>query len=300
VKVIIAGASGFLGRALERELIGHGYAVSTLVRHQPAGPTELEWHPDRHQLEPAALAGADAVIGLSGAGIGDRRWTPEYKRVLRDSRVDTTATIANTLAGMAESTRPGVFLNASAIGYYGERGDQVLPETATRGTGFLADMVAEWEAATRPAADAGVRVVRLRSGLPLAASGGLLKRMVPFFKAGIGGRLGSGRQYQSWISLADEVGAIRHILTTDEISGPVNVTGPGPVRNAEFSKALGAALHRPALFPAPAFGIRIVIGELADEGALASQRAVPEVLLSSGYQFQHADLASALGWAVVN
>jgi uncharacterized protein (TIGR01777 family) len=300
VKVIIAGASGFLGHALQRELIGHGHVVSTLVRRAPASATEIEWHPERHELDPAALANAGAVVCLSGAGIEAKRWNPEYKRLLRDSRVEATRTIANALTALDESVRPPTFLSASATGFYGERGDQPLPETATAGTGFLADLVVDWEAATQPAVDSGVRVATLRTGLVLAASGGLLARLIPIFKLGIGGKLGSGKQYQPWISLADEVAAIRHVLTTDSISGPVNLAGPAPVRNVELSKAIGRVLHRPSVLPAPAFGIRLVIGELADEGALASQRVIPEVLLTSGYEFRHPDLGAALTWAVAN
>ena len=230
------------------------------------------------------LRGFGAVIGLSGAGISDQRWTAQYKRELLDSRLQPTSTLASALAGLPADQRPGTFISASAIGYYGERGDQPLPESATAGTGFLADLVVQWEAAAQAAADAGVRVVTLRTGLVLSASGGLLARLVPLFKLGIGGKLGSGQQYQSWISLADEVGAIRHLLGAEQVAGPVNLTGPEPVRNAEFSAELGKVLHRPAWLPAPAFGIRLVLGEFADEGALASQRVIPEQLLGSGYR----------------
>jgi hypothetical protein len=223
-----------------------------------------------------------------------------YKKLLLDSRIQPTATIATTLAGLPDDQRPATFLSASAIGFYGERGDQPLPEGATKGTGFLADLVSEWETATAPAVAAGVRVATLRTGLVLAGSGGLLKRLVPLFKLGIGGRLGSGRQYQAWITLADEIAAIRFVLDNDSLAGPVNLAGPDPVRNDEFSKVLGQVLHRPALFPTPAFGIRLVLGEFADEGALASQRVIPEALLAAGYEFQHSDLRTALEWAVRN
>lgn len=300
MKVLIAGGSGFLGQALGKELIAHRHLVHTLVRRAPRSGTELEWHPERGELDPDALRGFGAVIGLSGAGIGDRRWTAAYQRELLDSRLQPTGTLATALAALPAEQRPATFLNASAIGYYGERGDQPLPESAAAGTGFLADLVTRWEAATQPAADAGVRVVTLRTGLVLSASGGLLKRLVPLFKLGLGGRLGSGQQYQSWISLADEVAAIRFLLESDQLSGPVNVAGPEPVRNAEFSAELGRALHRPALLPAPAFGIRLVLGEFADEGALASQRVIPERLAESGYRFQHPDVRSALDWAIRN
>ena len=300
MRVLIGGGSGFLGQALARELITHRHLVHTLVRRPARSETELEWHPERGELDPELLRSYDAVVGLSGAGIGDRRWTADYKRELLDSRLQPTGTLASALAQLPADDRPSCWLNASAIGYYGDRGDLALPESAVAGTGFLADLVVRWEAATEPAAQAGVRVVTLRTGLVLSASGGLLKRLIPLFKLGAGGRLGSGQQFQSWISLADEVAAIRYLLSTDTVSGPVNLTGPDPVRNDEFSSQLGRALHRPALLPAPAFGIRLALGEFADEGALASQRVIPQRLLDSGYQFQHPDLASALAWAIRN
>jgi uncharacterized protein (TIGR01777 family) len=300
MKVVLSGASGFLGKALVDDLLVQGHQVSTLVRRRATSTTEFEWHPERGELSPNALAGADAVISLSGAGIGDRRWSPAYKRVLIDSRVQPTSTIASTLASMAETVRPKSFLSASAIGYYGDRGDQPLPESATAGTGFLAELVQQWEAAALPAAEAGVRVAALRTGLVLSAGGGLLKRLVPLFKAGVGGKLSSGRQYQAWITLADEIAAIRHILHSPQLAGPVNLSGPQPVRNDEFSAELGKALHRPALLPVPAFALKLVLGEFADEGVLASQRVVPEKLTDSGYRFQHSDLRTALAWAVAN
>lgn len=298
MKVVMAGASGFLGTAIAQDLILHRHRIITLVRRAPRSPSEVEWHPERGELDPEILSGADAVISLSGAGIGDRRWTPEYKQLLHDSRVQPTTTIATTLAGLPEARRPKTMLSASAIGFYGERGDEPVHEGAARGSGFLADLVAEWEGATAPAVEAGVRVATLRTGLVLAASGGLLTRLIPLFKLGIGGKLGTGRQYQSWISLADEVAATRFVLEDSAISGPVNLVGPAPVRNAEMSSVLGRVLHRPAFFPAPAFGVRLVVGEFADDGALASQRVLPDVLTRAGYRFQHTDIQSALEWAV--
>ncbi|MGI8665979.1 MAG: TIGR01777 family oxidoreductase [Jatrophihabitans sp.] len=300
MKVLIAGGSGFLGQALAKELIAHRHLMHTLVRRSPTSATEIEWHPERGELDPAVLSGFGAVICLSGAGISDKRWTSAYKRTLLESRLGPTGTLAAALAGLAAEQRPATFISASAIGYYGERGDQPLPESAAAGTGFLADLVVRWEAATAPAADAGIRVLTLRTGLVLSASGGLLKRLIPLFKLGLGGKLGSGQQYQSWISLADEVGAIRYLLESDGPAGPVNLAGPDPVRNDEFSLELGKVLHRPAVFPTPAFGIRLVLGEFADEGALASQRVIPEKLIDSGYQFRHPDVRSALDWAVKN
>ncbi len=300
MKVIIAGGSGFLGNALVRDLRAHGHQVSTLVRRSPGSEAELEWHPDRGELDPGALAGADAVISLSGAGIGDKRWTPAYKRLLVDSRVQPTSTLAAALAALPADVRPRSFLSASAVGYYGDRGDEELTESAAVGTGFLADLVHRWESATRLASDAGVRVATLRTGLVLSASGGLLKRLIPVFKIGAGGKLGSGRQYQAWISLADEISAIRHVLLAEQLYGPVNLVGPAPARNAEFSAELGRVLHRPAIFPTPAVALRLALGEFADEGVLASQRVLPQKLAGTGYQFEHGDLRSALSWAVKN
>jgi hypothetical protein len=298
--VVLAGASGFLGQALSQALIADGHRIATLVRRAPQRPSEVQWDPSLGELDASALAGVDAVISLSGAGISDKRWTPEYKQLLLTSRVEPTATIAATLAGMPAQDRPATWISASAVGYYGERGAQPLPESATKGTGFLAELVGHWEAATEPAARAGVRVATLRTGLVLAASGGLLARLIPIFKAGIGGKLGSGEQYQPWITLTDVLGATRHVLSTESIAGPVNIVGPDPVPNKEFVRVLGSVLHRPALFPTPTFGIRLAIGQFADEGALASQRAIPEVLTETGFQFQHADLRTALEWAVKN
>lgn len=300
MKVLIAGASGFLGKALAADLPAHGHSVSTLVRRPATAASEIEWHPERGELNAAALEGVDAVISLSGAGVSDKRWNAAYKRELVDSRVQPTATIAVALAALPPADRPRAFLSASAIGYYGERGDEPLSEAATAGTGFLADLVQQWEAATAPADAAGVRVATLRTGLVLSASGGLLKRLVPLFKLGAGGKLGPGTQYQAWISLADEIAAIRHILESESLSGPVNLAGPQPVTNKEFSQTLAKVLHRPALAPAPAFALRLALGEFADEGVLISQRVIPEKLTENGYRFQHEDVHAALVWATKN
>jgi len=300
VKLVVTGASGFIGRALVIDLRGRGHQVTTLVRRSPASESEVEWHPDRGELDPSALAGADAVISLSGAGIADKRWTPEYQQVLVQSRLQPTSTLAGALARISAELRPKCFLSSSAIGYYGDRGDELLTESATPGTGFMADLVRHWEAAAEPASAAGVRVVTLRTGLVLSARGGLLQRMVPLFKLGVGGRLGSGRQYQSWITLADEIGAIRHLLAADGVEGPVNLVGPEPVTNAHFTTELSRALHRPALLPAPAWGLRLALGRFAEDGVLASQRVLPEKLTEGGYRFEHADLPSALAWATTH
>lgn len=300
MKVVVTGASGFIGTALVADLRGHGHQVSTLVRRSPVSESEFQWHPERGELDPLVLAGADAVISLSGAGVADKRWTEAYRQVLVQSRVQPTTTIARALAELPAERRPESFLSASAIGYYGDRADEPLPESATAGAGFMADLVRRWEAATEAASAAGVRVVTLRTGLVLSRTGGLMKRLIPLFKMGAGGRLGSGRQYQPWITLADEIGAIRHILQAQQLQGPVNMVGPEPVPNAEFSAELARALHRPAMLPAPAFGLRLVLGDFADEGVLLSQRVLPEKLIASGYRFEHADVRSALAWALAH
>jgi uncharacterized protein len=300
VKVLIAGGSGFLGQALTKELTEHGHQVHLLVRRPARTATEVEWHPEYGGLDPDALRGYAAVVGLSGAGIGDRRWTPAYKQELVDSRIRPTETLAKTLAFLPQAQRPRIFLSASAVGYYGDRGDDLLPETGGAGSGFLAELVVRWEAATQPAADAGVRVVTLRTGLVLSARGGLLARLIPLYRRGLGGPLGSGRQYQPWISLADEVGAIRFLLESDGMHGAVNLAGPEPARNSQFSAELGRMLHRPALLPVPRLALRAALGEFANAGALASERVIPERLLAGGYRFRHDTLRSALEWAVAN
>ncbi len=300
MKVVVAGASGFLGKALVSDLRGRGHQVSTLVRRSPVSESEFQWHPEQGELDPLTLAGADAVISLSGAGVADKRWNDAYRQVLVQSRVQPTTTLARAMASLPAERRPSSFLSASAIGYYGDRGDEPLPESATAGTGFMADLVGRWEAATEAADQAGVRVATLRTGLVLSRTGGLMKRLLPLFKTGAGGKLGSGQQYQAWITLADEIGAIRHILQTEQVRGPVNLVGPAPVRNAEFSAELAKALHRPAVLPAPAFGLRLVLGDFAREGVLISQRVLPEKLIGSGYQFEHADVRSALAWAIAH
>lgn len=300
MNVLIAGASGLLGRALTRELTEHGHVVHSLVRRPARTATEVEWHPEHGSLDPDALRGYAAVVGLSGAGIGDRRWTPAYKQELLDSRIKPTSTLAKALAFLPMAQRPRTLLSASAVGYYGDRGEDPLPETGGAGSGFLADLVVRWEAATQPAADAGVRVVTMRTGLVLTAQGGLLARLIPLYRRGLGGRLGSGQQYQPWISLADEVAGIRFLLESERIHGPVNLAGPAPVRNSEFSAELGRVLHRPALLPVPRLALRAAVGEFANAGALASQRVIPERLLAAGYRFRHDNLRSALEWAIAN
>jgi uncharacterized protein (TIGR01777 family) len=270
-----------------------GHTVVPLVRRTPRAG-EVGWDPARRQLNPADLSGTDAVIHLAGAGIGDRRWTPAYKRTLLDSRVDGTTTLSEAIA--AAEPRPPVLLSSSAIGWYGNTGDRAVDESSPAGSDFLGDLCRRWEEATRAAADAGVRVVHLRTGLVCAGKGGLLSRLLPLFRLGLGGKLGTGKQYWSWISLADEISAIQHLLDSD-VSGPVNLTGPEPVTNAEFTRVLGRVLGRPTLAPVPAFALRIVVGEFADVGVLTSQRVLPKVLESSAYPFQHSTVEATLRWA---
>jgi uncharacterized protein (TIGR01777 family) len=294
MRIVIAGSSGFLGARLVRALTADGHKVQRLVRREPRTATETRWDPSRRHVDPGVIADAEAVVNLAGANVGGRRWTRAYKRELRDSRVDTTATLARAIA---ETGRPTVLLNSSAVGFYGDTGDRPVDERAPSGTGFLADLCREWEAATAPAEDAGVRVAHLRTGLPLDRDGGFLKPLMLIFKLGAGGKLGSGEQYLPWISLPDWLAAVRLLLERDDLAGPVNLTGPNPVTNTAFTRALGERLHRPALIPVPRFGLRVALGEFGDE-ALASQRVLPGVLTRAGFDFRYRDVTSALRWAV--
>ncbi|MEV5535580.1 TIGR01777 family oxidoreductase [Saccharopolyspora shandongensis] len=293
MRVVVAGSSGLIGTSLVAALRQAGHEVVRLVRRLPAAPDERGWDPEGGQLDADALDGADAVVNLCGAGIGERRWSPERKRQLVHTRVRPTEVLAKAVA---EQGVP-VLANGSAVGFYGDSGSKPVTETSEPGSDFLATLCQRWEAATKPAADAGVRVVRLRSGLVLSPSGGLLGQLRPLFSMLLGGRLGGGTQYMSWISLDDEVGAIRFVLERPEVSGPVNLTGPAPVTNAEFTRALGEALGRPAPWIVPGFALRIALGELADQ-ALTGQRALPTVLESEGFAFQHPSIGAALAAAV--
>jgi uncharacterized protein (TIGR01777 family) len=294
VRIIIAGSSGFIGTALIERLRSDGHEVVRLVRRTPQRSDEVSWNPAAGDLAPAALAGADVAVNFAGVGVGDKRWTDGYKQEILSSRVDSTVTLSRAIA--AADPAPRVLLNASAIGFYGDRGDEVLDENSAPGDGFFSDVCRAWEAATQAAEEAGVRVCNLRSGLVVGPGGGMMKRLVPLYKAGIGGPLGNGRQYQSWVSLADEIGAIVFLMNA-ELSGPVNLTGPTPVPNAVFADVLGHALRRPSLLPAPRFGLKLVLGEFADN-AVESTRAVPRMLLDAGYEFIHPDVDRAVRWAV--
>ena len=292
--VAVSGSSGLIGSALLERLRQDGHTVVPMVR-RPAKDGEIHYDPRNGVLDPESLVGVDAVVHLAGAGIGDRRWTDRYRREILESRTLSTSLIAEAMASVANRGGPRVLLSGSAIGFYGATGDEELNERSAAGDGFLADVCRAWEAATSPAEDAGVRVVHLRTGIVLSPRGGALKKLLPLFRFGLGGRMGSGRQWQSWISLGDEVGAIVFLLTAD-ISGAVNLTAPAPVTNAEFTKVLASTLSRPALVPVPSFGPKLLLGgELADALLFTGQRVLPERLTDAGYSFEHPTLSEALG-----
>jgi uncharacterized protein len=299
-RVLISGASGLIGTALVRAFTANRLApdqvsVVRLVR-KPTSESEQEicWSPLSPQAiaDPSELEDFDVVIHLSGANIAAHRWTPAYKREIVESRVQTTQALSLLLGGLKHP--PQAFLCSSATGIYGNRGDEILPENSTPGSGFLAESCMAWEAAADPARAAGIRVVHLRFGVVFSAQGGALAKMLPLFRLGLAGRLGSGHQWMSWISLPDVVNAVSYILTTPELTGAINMVSPIPVTNAEFTRTLARAVHRPAILPAPAFALRAALGEFADEAPLASTRAVPGQLMQAGYRFQHEQLASAL------
>ncbi|MCI4061907.1 TIGR01777 family oxidoreductase [Micromonospora sp. R77] len=293
MRILMAGASGFLGTRLVDRLTADGHQVTRLVRRPARTPDERQWNPSAAQLDPAVVADADAVVNMAGAGVGDKRWNDDYRKLIRSSRVDTTTTLAVTIAGLPAADRPKALLNSSAVGWYGNTGDRVVEEDAPAGEGFLADVCRVWEAATRPAEDAGVRVVRLRTGLPLHRDGGLLKPQLLPFKLGIAGKLGSGRQWLPWISLRDWLDATLFLLDREDVAGPVNLVGPHPVTNAEFTRELARQLHRPAIMPIPALALKVALGGFAQE-ALTSTRVLPGVLPRAGFGFTHPDLPSAL------
>ena len=289
--VVVTGSSGLIGSALVTRLSADGHDVTRMVRRTPR-PGEARWNPSEGTLDAAALADADAVINLAGAGIGDHRWTDDYKRELVDSRLRGTELLANTIAG--QDRRPAVFLSGSAIGIYGARDDTPLDESSDVGTGFLADLCVRWEAATAAASAAGIRVAHLRTGIVLSGDGGALKKQLPLFKLGLGGKMGSGRQYQSWITIDDEIAAIIHLMTSSD-EGAVNLTAPNPVTQAEFARTLAKVLGRPAFLPIPTFGPKLLLGgELADNLLFTGQRVVPAALESSAYSFRHPTLEAGL------
>jgi uncharacterized protein len=295
MRVAIAGSSGLIGTALMVQLRQAGHDVVRLVRRPPRALDERAWDPSAATMDAGTLVEIDAVVNLCGSAMGNRRWSGEVKQAIRDSRIGPTEVLA---AAVAEHRVP-VLVSASGVGYYGDTADREVDETSPLGSGFLAQVCRDWEAATAPAVRAGARVVLVRTGLVISPAGGLMSQLKPLFAVGLGARLGSGAQYMPWISLDDEVGAIRFALERDELSGPVNLSGPDPVTNAEFTRALGEAMHRPTPLVVPGFALRLIRGaELVDEMVMTGQRAVPSVLRKYGYPFQHATLPAALAAAL--
>ena len=293
--IAVAGSSGLIGTALVYALRSADRRVLRIVRRAPSNADEVFWNPDTGEFDPGALEGVDAVVNLCGVNVGEKRWSGAFKQSLRDSRIGPTEVLAS---GVVEAGVP-VLINSSAVGYYGDSGSHPVDETAPAGRNFLARLTVDWEAATESAAQAGGRVVLTRTGLVMAPSGGMLGRLTPLFSLGLGARLGNGRQYLPWISLEDEVRALLFAITHEELSGPVNFTGPAPVTNAEFTTALGRTVNRPTPLMVPGFALRAMFGEFADEGLLGGQRAIPAALERAGFQFHHNTIGEALAFATV-
>ncbi len=297
-RVAVTGSSGLIGGALRRALTERGDEVVRLVRHSPSAPDEIEWDPARGRLDEAALDGVDAVVNLAGVGIGDRRWNAEHKREVERSRTDATGTVVQALVAHLQRTGESIRLvNASAVGYYGDRGEERLTEASVPGRDFLAGVVVRWESAAQPALAAGLPVAFVRSGLVMAHRGGAFEQVVLLGRLGLGGPMASGREWWPWITLTDEVRAILHLVDRPELTGPFNLAAPGSARQQEIASAIGSALSRPAFVPAPLFALRAAIGEFADY-VVASQRVEPEALLASGFVFEHPDLDPAVRWLV--
>ncbi|MEU6577007.1 TIGR01777 family oxidoreductase [Streptomyces sp. NPDC046805] len=290
-RIAVAGASGLIGSALVRSLAADGHEVVRLVRRAPRDAGEVRWDPGRQYVDTDKLAGCDVVVNLAGAGVGDRRWTDEYKRRIRDSRVLGTATLAKALAGLDKP--PRVFVNGSAIGIYGETGEHAADERTPPGKGFLPLVCVEWEAAAAPAQEAGIRTAFPRTGLVVARGGGAWGKMFPLFEAGLGGRLGDGHQYWSFVALRDEVAAIRHLIDRDDLSGPFNVTAPHPLTNRQITAAMGRVLNRPTFLSVPEPLLRLTLGEMAGD-VLSSQRVLPTRLLESGFTFEYPGIEDAI------
>ncbi|MEU6031686.1 TIGR01777 family oxidoreductase [Streptomyces tauricus] len=290
-RIAVAGASGLIGTALVRSLTADGHEVVRLVRRTPRADDEVEWHPERQYVDTVGLSGCDAVVNLAGAGIADRRWSDDYKRTIRESRLLGTATLAEAAATLDRP--PRVFLNGSAMGFYGDTGTRAVDESAPPGDGFLPSLCVEWEEAAAPAQEAGVRTVFARTGLVVAPKGGAWGRLFPLFKAGLGGKMGDGRQYWSYIALHDHVAALRFLIDSESLSGPFNLTAPEPLTNGEITAAMGRVLRRPTLFSVPAPVLRAVLGEMAQE-VLGSQRVLPTRLLESGFTFAFPGIEEAV------
>ncbi|XUL87639.1 TIGR01777 family oxidoreductase [Streptomyces galilaeus] len=290
-RIAVTGASGLIGSALVRSLTADGHEVVRLVRRAARGADEVCWDPEGEYVDAAALDGCDAVVNLAGAGVGDHRWTDAYKKTVRDSRVLGTAALAEAVAALDRP--PRVWVNGSAIGFYGETGDRAVDEDAPPGDGFLPSLCVEWEEATAPVQEAGVRTVFARTGLVVAKDGGAWAKLFPLFKAGVGGRFGDGRQYWSFVALHDEVAAIRHLIDTEGLSGPFNLTAPNPLTNREIAAAMGRVLHRPSLFTVPAPALKLVLGEMSGD-VLGSQRVLPKRLLESGFTFTFPEIEGAI------
>ncbi|TEX48002.1 MAG: TIGR01777 family protein [Actinomycetales bacterium mxb001] len=291
MKVAVTGASGLIGSALVPALRARGHEVVRLVRRAPSAPDEVRWDPAAGTVDLAGLQGIDAVVHLAGAGVGDKRWTEAYKKEIRDSRVQGTTTIAQAMASL--DPRPKVLVCGSAIGYYGDTGDRAVTEESPQGAGFLADVVADWEASAKPAIDAGIRVPFARTGLVVSSKGGAWKRLLPIFRLGVGGKVGSGKQYWSFISLRDEVAALIALLEDERYRGPVNLTAPNPVTNAEVTAAMGRVLGRPTVLPVPAFAIKAALGEFSQD-VLGSQRVLPQVLEGDGFNWSDPTIDQAI------
>jgi uncharacterized protein (TIGR01777 family) len=297
-KIVVSGGSGLLGTALRRRLAERGMPVLQLVRRNAVGDGELAWNPSGSGViaDPEPLEGCAAAIHLSGASVAGHRWTEGYKRELIASRVETTRALAEVFAHLRRP--PRTWIVASATGIYGNRGEELLDESSTPGTGFLADLCRAWEAAARRAEEAGIRVVHARFGVVLGSGPGALGKMLPIFRLGMGGRLGSGRQWMSWVSLDDAIASLLFMLDQPDLTGSVNVVSPNPVTNAEFTRALGKQLHRPAILPAPAFGLKLAFGQMAEEALLASLLVAPAKLLGAGFRFTHPTIEAALAAAL--
>ena len=290
--IAIAGSSGLIGSALVSALRAADHRVLRIVRRAPANPDELQWNPASGEFDPAGLDGVDAVVNMCGVGVADKRWSGAVKQELRNSRIDPTEVITQAVV----DAEVPVLVSASGVGYYGDTGGRIVDESAPAGKGFLAQLSADWEAATAPASATGVRVVLARTGLVLSPTGGLLSKLRPLFALGLGGRLADGRQYMPWISLEDEIRALLFAIDNAKVAGPVNLTGPAPVTNSEFTAALGRALKRPTPWLVPGFALRTLLGEFAEEGLLGGQRAIPAALELAGFTFHHNTIGEALAY----